>query len=380
VPNLRDKNSQYLADHIFVTMDHVAPSHTRQDLANVAIAALRAKGVTDPDVFKGVAVSEPHADGSLHLHGCFAANWYLSIPAIIELARGADLETRGWKVEPDVAYKRFKRNSTLGPKIVTLRTQVPNTGVKWHLNVATAHVYAPDSKEVKSGKKQANHFKSSWKFNDMVQYLLCPSKDKIVDPSPLFINCDADDILLDETLCQPHTLLDLVRKARLLKRDSVPPDEAIEYLVLRSGSESKHVQHLQVALKAYTLQPPEQDVHFLPDALSTGAVDAAKPLQRWVCRFLETSFVGEANGLWITGPPGYGKTTLMKMLYVRYPGAVCFATLRGSNNVYDRTALGHYDPKRHRILIFNDVKPSGDSAKWPETFLQTLREVTDGVR
>jgi len=361
-------------------MDHVSPDHTRLHLADVARAALCAKDITNPDKFRGVVVVELHADGTFHLHGCFTVDWYLAISSIIEKARAADEEIRGWRVLPEVTHKRFRRAGVSEPRFVVCQVRMPNTGTKWHLNVATAHVYAPESAEVQKGKKRPNEFKSSWKFNDMVAYLLAPSKEKTVDATPLFVNCDPDTIFLDPELCQPHSLLDLTRTARLLKRNSISADDALEELVLRSGSETKHMQHLQVALKAYGLQSIAQIVHFLPIALASGALDSARPFQRWVCQYLETSFVGEANGLWITGPPGFGKTTLMKLFLIRYPGVVCFAQLRGSTSVYDRNVLMHYDQTRHRILIFNDVKPAGHLQVWPDPFLALLREVTDGLR
>ena len=379
VPNFRDKNSRHFVDHVFFTMDHVAPHHSREMLADIALSAFGAQDCTDPHEFKGVVVKETHSDGTDHLHGCFTYDWYVSIGKLLDDARAADLVARGWKELPEMQSKRFRVGGGGQRRFVTRSVPTPRTGVRWHFNVLFSHVYAPQSKEVQQGKKRSNDFKSPWRFNDMVEYLLNASKDKVLDNDPLFINCDAGSILLDPAMCEPNSLIDLTRRARLLKRNSVTSADALEDLVLRCGTESRHIQNLQVAIKAYDLQCGAPPVVFMPSSLADGSIEGAKPLQRWVCRFLESDYIGEANGLWISGAPGYGKTTLMKLLQIRYPDAVCAASLRGASNSYDRTSLAHYSADTHRIVIFNDVKPVDSvSQKWSPQFFHLLREITDG--
>ena len=67
---------------------------------------------------------------------------------------------------------------------------------------------------------------------------------------------------------------------------------------------------------------PQAVPEFMPDGLADGRLEAAKPFQIFLCRFLEDGPVAEANGLYIQGEPGIGKTTSQKLLYIRYPGQV----------------------------------------------------------
>ena len=94
-----------------------------------------------------------------------------------------------------------------------------------------------------------------------------------------------------------------------------------------------------------------------------------EPAQRW----LESGPVCEADGLWIKGGPGFGKTTAMKLLCLRYPGQVYFAAVRAAIDDYDRTSFNGYRPE-HSIVVFNDVK-----LKPKSRLFSTLREATDGL-
>ena len=63
----------------------------------------------------------------------------------------------------------------------------------------------------------------------------------------------------------------------------------------------------------------------------------------------------EANGLWIKGKPGSGKSTTFKLLLERYPGQVFPLKKRASSDFYDTTALLGYN-NRHKVVLLNDLK------------------------
>ena len=155
-PHRIDSNTQKLVDHAFFTMDYVSAQTPREHLVAVGQAAFGAGAVTDRSGFRGVVVKEKHADGQLHLHGAFWSSFYFPKRDVVSRARDFDFAERGWKSTP---------NDDDG-------------GVKWHINVLSAHVYSPECKQVKSGVKNVGSFKAAWRFGDMVQYLLKPAKGK----------------------------------------------------------------------------------------------------------------------------------------------------------------------------------------------------------
>ena len=98
--------------------------------------------------------------------------------------------------------------------------------------------------------------------------------------------------------------------------------------------------------------------------------------------FLEDGPCREGCGLWLQSPPGSGKTTLYKLLTVRYPGQVYVAIERASTGGYDRTCLLGYDVNRHRMILFNDVKGRTDSQGrtiFTRQMHTLFREITDGL-
>jgi len=66
---------RHFVDHVFFTMDHVAPHYSREMLADIALSAFGVQDCTDPHEFRGVVVKETNSDGTDHLHGCFSNCW-----------------------------------------------------------------------------------------------------------------------------------------------------------------------------------------------------------------------------------------------------------------------------------------------------------------
>lgn len=79
---------------------------------------------------------------------------------------------------------------------------------------------------------------------------------------------------------------------------------------------------MQNIIQAYDEHMPPSKQEFMPEGLADGSLESAKPFQKFLCCFLEDGPVTEANGLYIQGEPGIGKTTAQKLLFARYPGQV----------------------------------------------------------
>jgi len=186
------------------------------------------------------------------------------------------------------------------------------------------------------------------------------------------VNCSEADIHLEDTGSQVLSLLDLTIKARALRRSDSRTDDAMEELAKYADpSRSGHLSH---AVQTFHAQKRPLTVAYMPAGMQSGGLDGANPLQILLCRWLESGPVCEADGLWIQGGPGFGKTTAMKLLCLRYPGQIYFAAVRAVSNDYDRTAFNGYRPE-HRVVVFNDVKLKKPNS----TLFSTLREATDGL-
>jgi hypothetical protein len=196
--------------------------------------------------------------------------------------------------------------------------------------------------------------------------------------------CYEDTIYLDEARSTPLDILGLTSRARQLKRSGTLKEDALEDLARYCGADASNLPH---AVLAFESQRVDRLLAFLPATLATGELTDASPMQRFVCQWLEAGPICEAHGLWVSGPPGMGKTTMAKLLFARYGDQVYDAAVRGATDSYDRTSLCQYHDSQHRILLLNDVKPSackrlrtGDAGYfWPDKFVKLLREVTDGA-
>ena len=144
-------------------------------------------------------------------------------------------------------------------------------------------------------------------------------------------------------------------------------------------------------------------IFFLPSSLRDGVLDRAPAWMSYICAKLEMTAISEGEGFWaaalfcderrlscaataerrsippgsctrcsiasasvhrstskVTGWPGLGKTTLAKLLHLRYPGQVFDYPLRGSTGKFDVVGLATYD--RHPIILFNDASRLGHRA------------------
>eukprot|EP00974_Lingulodinium_polyedra_P055280 5316859-Lingulodinium_polyedra.AAC.2 len=139
--------------------------------------------------------------------------------------QGAFLHHQYWRIEDVVLRTRDASRSVRGTR---------DDGSERHVNVVTSHVYQKDQGEHKAGQS-----KGPYPWNAMVKYLTVPAKDKVVDKTPLYVNCTADDIELamDEAekfvLDEAKALQSLLQTAIDRKKDGV---ELYQFIMELGGS------------------------------------------------------------------------------------------------------------------------------------------------
>ena len=341
VPEVADYNMHRWADHAVVTMDYVAPVHaSRQVIADVAQAAF------GPDECAGIFVIETHKDGSKHLQGAVRCPTYKDPRTVVQAGRAKDEELRGKKED----------------------------GTSWHLNFVFSHVYSPACKAVKDGRKKAGAFKSRWKFNDMVEYFIYPAKDKEIDETPYFLNCDEATIYRDA----PETFLDLIQLAKAMKGRGCTELAAMEELAKYISKGNNWI--FDKAMKAFHAAPGPNKVAFVPVGLEHGSLEAAEDFQIGICRWIENTPVKDADGLWVKMKAGMGKTTSMKSVLERYGDQIYVLRKRGAQQTYDETGLMRY--RGELVILINDLKGrivGRDSRMvWPDCVRSLLLALVDG--
>ena len=364
-------------------MDHiVGEAHVREHMAAVAMEAYAQNGCADGELIRGVVVLEPHAEtGGHHLHCAIWCGRYHKRKDVLDRARAADARVRGWKRAPEYEEVKVHMGGKGAGRYELKQKEKEGTGLRFHLNLAHDRRYAESDAAVKKGSKKANEFKCRWDFNEMVDYLLAPAKEKVIDEAPLFINCDADSIFVAEEE-DANFALELTRYAREMKAEGVNRGEARERLADKAGCRKDCGWMVSHAMGAYNDSHTNVIVEYLPEAIQDGDLATARQLQLFVCLFLEDGPCREGCGLWLQSPAGTGKTTIAKLLEVRYPNQVYFGLERGATGSHDRTSLQDYDFGRHRIMVFNDVKGKTNAtgkAFFPRATHKLFREITDGV-
>ena len=257
---------------------------------------------------------------------------------------------------------------------------VEGTGRRWHINVLFAHVLADNHPKVMSGEKKAGAFVAPWGYNAMVSYLLEPKKDKYVDPEPRFINCNRENVYLDDDeVGEMMTFHDRVVRVRELARQGFDTAEVIEQVSDTFPSDDHwQLQHLW---RASAGTEPDARVAFVPEGLKGGILDGATSAQRYCCHWIESTPVSEASGLWLKGPKGMGKTALLKILMLRYDEQVFVLKKRAARGWFDDTSLIGLKP-HHSLFLVNDLKGHESSRyytrSWPMETLEFLLMLTDG--
>ncbi len=303
VPGARSKNNKNWADHAFITADHVDQGHTKEMLTHAAREAFHIDpDDDDPEHFKGVAVEEVHEDGSLHIHVACVSELYHTPRCFLDRGRAADERIRGWKEKPEYKTVEVGKGGKAGHR-AERNVPLPGTGQKWHFNILFHHVYMASDSSVINGYKQAGGFAGPWPYNEMVDYLLNPVKEKHVDPEPFFINCTADTVHLDESELQPKTskttktFFELVRESRSLTEAGVMKGDMIEQLSETVTKEN--AGFMPFVMQASDATEPLPVYAFVPDSLKEGRLETAKHFQVLVCEWIENGPVTEAGGLFI---------------------------------------------------------------------------------
>ena len=180
----------------------------------IARAAFKCEGISDPDWFKGVAVKEKHSDQlGCHLHGVYWCKSYFDPRGVIDRARAKDQAIRGWKEAPQTYEEEIRRGGRGEGRRMTVTKTVAGTGVRWHLFIATAHVYTETDTLVVAGKKKVGAFKAKSTHDEWCSYVMHPSPSKpVVDSEPLFANCHPDEVRLQAE--RDVSALEMVQAAR----------------------------------------------------------------------------------------------------------------------------------------------------------------------
>ena len=348
-PALPGMNKHGFADHALFCMSHINPTTGRGVLEEVARAAFRAHTLEDPGEFRGITVREIHsADGTYHLQGAYRSPLYFKPRSIINGAR-------------------LRLRELLGTR---------EDGRSHHLNVLFHHVYQQNDNEVVSGKKQQGDFKSVWDFDEMVDYLTEPSKDKFVDDEPLYLNCTKESIRDAPT---EHDLAWFIKQARRLKQSNV---EQVEAMTLLAPYVNKNTsRYYEIAMKAFECEHGTSIVYFLPPGMVQGDLEGADDHQIHQCRWLEGSPVSHADGLWMYMEAGVGKSTSLNLNLMRYTEKQVFTFVqRGSTHTFDVNGLIGY--KDQPVIQINDLqgKLVGREKRhvWPECTLTLLKDLFDG--
>ena len=215
----------------------------------------------------------------------------------------------------------------------------------------------------------------------MVKYLTEPTKDKLIDPAPMYYNCDPESIFLDDlassaTNAEP-VYSDLVAAVRGMKKAGAQENEVIE--MITNALDGERHQWFWQLIKIFQTTPAEVKPKYLPKHLADGSLAGATALQRAACRWLERGPVSEADGLWIKAPQGSGKTLLLNLMQIRYVGEVFPVAERGSTGGYDSISMIRYASQS--IVFVNSLKPkvTRGGQTWHHTLLELLEKLTDGL-
>lgn len=161
-PSRRGRNNMRFADHFFMTADHVAESMTKDMMIEI-VKKTWYDDVGDGDIHvRCVVVHEVHADGSKHFHAVSLADHFRAPKSIIQRAREADLEVRGYKVPPSMRFRDVHAGGKGRGHQRKVSEKIAGTGVMWHLNVLFHHEYVDSDPEVKKGTRHAHEYKSAW--------------------------------------------------------------------------------------------------------------------------------------------------------------------------------------------------------------------------
>jgi hypothetical protein len=115
---------------------------------------------------------------------------------------------------------------------------------------------------------------------------------------------------------------------------------------------------------------------FMPASLVSGSIQGLLHAQLAILMWLEDTEVAEGTGLWIHGPSGFGKTTVMKVLHCRYGKQIFILNKRAAIQGYDDTSLmGYHDEP---VLIMDDAKRPQKADAWPDQFIDCIKALTNG--
>jgi hypothetical protein len=392
----RGHNSHSRVDHIMATMSRVADDLSRETVAMIGMHALgHTPAEKDPKKIKGAvyfevgSLHEEDGDENEHMAVILLNGNHVYNNTVFNRFRNKDLAVRGWRDQPE--WEEVEKKN--GKRTYTEKIPKEGTGTRWHLQIQAAHLWHAEDAEVKAGgpkAPQAGAKKWDQPWNDMVSYFQEPKSGKEIDSTPFYINCTKDtiweeDLMADSMLesvpplALPKNVAELVRYAADLKRVGIPKVKALEYIGQRIGKSNNWMWN--PATQAFNAAKPMLKVGFLPKGMEEGAIiPGIKKAQLEILRWIEGSGLKDCQFLWIQAESGFGKTTVFKLIVVRYPDNVYIARKRASKGVYDDTAVLDYEDEK--IILFNDLVPEEKgnfgAFKWPWCTIQLLKTICDG--
>jgi len=219
----------------------------------------------------------------------------------------------------------------------------------------------------------AGKFKATFGFKAMVKYLTAPEKDKVLDDAPLFFGCESKDQLLElYTSFQSGDTFAMLDDA---KDNGVDKAEVIFALAQIVTKENAHMY--RIYLDYFDAKQPKKE-KLLPDNVEL------YPWQKVVVGFAQTPLepMQTSNvGLWICDASGKGKSVAQCAVY---DNCGTFIPSERANGGYDSTSMWGYDPKKHQVILFNDLnthtetKPDGEVVyHWKKGLLKLLKACCD---
>ena len=389
---IRGNNSYRRVDHIFVTMSQLdAAAYSKEDTLNVVLAAFKTDitSAKKNKLLKGVVCDEYHADGSIHRHHAVINGCHVDARTMIKRLASADIKLRGWETKPTYEDAPARKGGGKGSSEAIRSKAVRGSGKRFHLNMCAFHPLS--AADALKQKKKAGSFKAPWSYNKMVEYVLDPKKSKQIDKSPLFFNCTAKsvyikDVLEDSRMVLVNDLLAPPNFASLMawaiekKKEGMSKEKFL--LELAKRVDSRRCQWMfWGANRGYECSEVRPKVKFLPKGFAEGDLSVLKPAQLECIKWVEVNEINNLDILWIQAESGFGKTTLQKMIMIRYEGTIYILKVRGAKGTYDRVSLLGYDESL-KIMLINDLVPdrlSRDRVQWNWVLIQFLKIVNDGM-
>lgn len=215
---------------------------------------------------------------------------------------------------------------------------------------------------------------TTWKWNDMVDYLIKQSQKKPDAPflcaHPIFFGTKTvdgeDQVCCRENIYDTDELAITFDQVKAFKQESKPFHQVLEHLQIVDDS----LQYRKLIDYYKALPPPK--VKLLETEIQLYKWQAN--VDKWVNQPMQEGH----NGLWLQLESGAGKTMFLKYLIEKHQ---CFIPGLRPNGNYDCLSLMGYNDEP--LMLFNEMQPSkvetyqGTKHIWKRGFIQLLKQSCD---